>query len=77
MANSGPGKLTITSTTGPGVTVTAAVLLDVASIEFDLMRNVVKVTRTGSGGIQYYDFSAIATGTITITAGLPIFVLST
>lgn len=77
MANAGPGKLTITSTTGPSVTVTAGVFLDVASIEFDFMRNVVKVTRTGSGGIQYYDLSALATGTIAFTAGVPIFVLST
>lgn len=77
MPNSAPGKITITSTTGPGQAVTAQVFSDVNSIDFDFNRNVVKVTRQGAGGILYFDFSAIATGSITITAGVPIFVLST
>ena len=77
MANSGPGKLTITSTTGPALTVTAGVFLDVASIELDFMRQVVGVRRTGAGGTQYYDMSALATGDIDFTNGLPIVTLST
>lgn len=77
MANAAPGKLTITSTTGPGITNTAQVFTDVNDLEFDFLHNVVKVTRSGAGGILYYDLSALATGTISFTAGLPTFVLST
>lgn len=77
MANVGPATVTITETTGPGQSVTALKLTDVADIEVDFNRNFIKITRTGAGGIQYYDYSALATLTWTISAGVTTIVLST
>lgn len=77
MANSGPATVTITETTGPGQAVTALVLTDVVDIEVDFNRNVIKVTRAGAAGIQYYDYSALATLTWTITTGNTVIVAST
>ncbi len=77
MANSAPATVTITETTGPGQAVTALRQTDVTNIEVDFARNVIKLTRSGAGGIQYYDYSALATLTWTITAGNSVLVLST
>ena len=77
MANTAPAKLTITETTGPGLTVTALVLTDVVDFEVDFVKNTIKVTRSGAGGIQYYDYSALATLTWTITTGATAIVAST
>ena len=70
MANVGPGTVTITETTGPGQSVTALKQTDVASFELDFMRNTIKITRTGAGGINYYDLSALATLTLAISGGV-------
>jgi hypothetical protein len=77
MANSAPATVTITETTGPGQSVSALKLTDVNAIEVDFSRNVVKVTRSGAGGIQYYDYSALATFTWSISAGVSTLALST
>ena len=77
MANTHPATVTITGTTGPGLAVTALVLDDVVNFEVDFKANVIKVTRSGSKGISYYDYSANATLTWTITAGATAIVAST
>lgn len=77
MANSAPATVTITSTTGPGSTVTALKQTDVNKIEVDFLSNTIRVMRSGSGGTQYYDYSALATLTWTITAGVTVIVAST
>ena len=69
MANAAPAKITVTGTTGPGQSVTTQVFTDVVDVEVDFNRNVLKVTRSGSGGIIYYDFSALGTVTWTISGG--------
>ena len=69
MANKAPATLTVTSTTGPGQAVTSIAFTDVNNIEFDFLHNIVKVMREGSGGTQIYDYSAITTVTLTISAG--------
>lgn len=76
MANSPPATLTITGTTGPGQSVTTQKFTDVVDVEADFVRNVLKVTRSGAGGIIYYDYSALATITWTITAGVSTLVFS-
>ncbi len=77
MANSAPATVTITETTGPGLTVTALKQTDIVDIEIDFVRNVIKLTRAGAGGIQYYDYSAMATLTCTISAGVTSITCST
>lgn len=76
MANVAPATVTITGSTGPGQAVTTQKFTDVVDIEYDFLRNVVKVTRAGAGGIIYYDYSAIATITHVVAAGLTTIVLS-
>ena len=77
MSNTAPAKVTITGSTGPGVAVTSLIFTDVIGIEVDFLRNWIKITRSGSGGITYYDYSANATLTWTITAGATAIVIST
>lgn len=76
MANASPATITITSTTGPGKAVTALVLTDVVDFEVDFRANTIKVTRSGALGITYYDYSAMATLTWTITSGATAIVVS-
>lgn len=77
MANVSPATVTITSTTGPGVSAVASVFTDVVGFEIDFLKNTIKVTRSGAGGILYFDYSALATLTWTITAGATAIVAST
>lgn len=77
MANVPPATVTITSTIGPGLTSTAQVFSNVTELTFDYVKNTVKIAHKGGLLIAYYDYSAIATGTITITTGLTAVVLST
>lgn len=74
MANSAPAQVTITSTTGPGVAAVATVFTDVTEINFDFRANTIKITR--GAVISYYDYSANATLTWTITAGATVIVIS-
>ena len=76
MANSSPAKTIITSTTGPGQAVTTLTFTDVVDIEVNFLANTIKVTRSGAGGISYYDYSAMATVTWTISAGLSTITIS-
>lgn len=76
MANAAPAKTTVTSTTGPGQTVTAQVFTDVVKFEVDFNANTMRVIRQGSGSTTYYDYSAITTLTWTITAGAAAIVAS-
>lgn len=77
MANVSPATVTITSTTGPGLSVTSQVFTDVVDFEVDFLKNTIKITRSGAGGILYFDYSALATLTWTITAGATAIVAST
>lgn len=70
MANVSPARVTVTSTTGPGQAVTAQVFTDIVDVEVDFLKNTLKLTRAGAGGIIYFDYSAIATVTWTISGGL-------
>lgn len=76
MANVAPATVTVTSTTGPGQSVTAQKFTDVTKFEVDFGANVIKITRQGASGIQYYDYSAMATLTWTISGGLATIVVS-
>jgi hypothetical protein len=75
--NAAPATVTITGTTGPGSAVTALKFIDVNDIEFDFYHNIIKVNRAGSGSTQIYDYSAINTVTLTISAGVTAIVIST
>ena len=75
--NNAPAVVTVTSTTGPGQAVTSVKFTDVVDIEFDFLHNIIKVMRAGSGSTQIYDYSAINTVTMTISAGVTAIVIST
>ena len=77
MANSAPATVTITSTTGPGITSTAKVFTGVVNFEVDFVGNSIKITYANGATIVYYDYSALATLTWTITAGATAIVAST
>lgn len=76
MANVAPATLTITSTTGAGVSAVATVFTAVVDIEFDFIKNTIKVTHANGRTISYYDYSAMATVTWTISAGLTTITIS-
>ena len=76
MANTAPATVTVTSTTGPGQSVTSQKFTDVTKFEVDFGANVIRVTRQGTGGIVIYDYSAMATLTWTITSGTAAIVVS-
>lgn len=76
MANSAPATATFTSTTGPGQAVTALKFTDVLDIEVDFVKNTIKVTRAGSAGVVYFDYSAAATITWTVSGGVTTIVIS-
>jgi hypothetical protein len=70
MANAAPATVTISSTIGPGLTVASLKFTDVTNIEVDFFRNLLKITRQGSGSTQIYDYSALgASITWTVTGG--------
>lgn len=75
MANSSPNTVTITSTTGPGVSAVATAFTDVTELNFDFLANTVKIVHGGI--ITYYDYSAVATLTWTISGGHAAIVIST
>jgi len=77
MANKAPATLTITSTTGPGIAAVATVFNNVVNFEVDFVGNKIKVTHDSGRTITYYDYSALATLTWTITAGATVIVAST
>jgi len=77
MANSAPATVTITGTTGPGQAVTALKFTDVSKFEVDFGSNTLRVTRQGASSTSYYDYSALATLTWTITTGNTVIVAST
>lgn len=58
--------VTITSTTGPGVTDTALVLTDVVDLRFNFAARTVYVKRESGPG-QYFSFNSITTVTFTIS----------
>jgi len=76
MANVAPATLTITGSTGPGQAVTSQKFTDVVDVEANFLANTLKITRAGAGGIIYYDYSALATITWTISGGLSTLVFS-
>ena len=74
--NFSPATVTITSTIGPGQSVTAIKFTDVVDLELDFFHNLIKVMRAGSGSTQIYDYSAMNTMTVTISGGLTTIVIS-
>ncbi len=70
MANTAPATVTITGSTGPGQAVTSLKFTDVNGMEVDFLRNWITFTRAGAQQKQYFDFSALATITWTISGGL-------
>lgn len=76
MANAAPATVTVTSTIGPGSSVSALKFTDVAKFEVDFGANVMRVTRQGSGSTQIYDYSAMATFTWTISNGVSTLTVS-
>ena len=74
--NAPPAKVTITSTTGPGQAVTAQVFTDITDIDIDFGKNTIRLQRSGAGGVVYFDYSAMATLTWTITNGTAAIVIS-
>ena len=76
MANKAPATVVITSTIGPGDSVSALSLTDVNDLEFDFLHNIIKVTLAGSGGTRIFDYSAMATVTVSISNGLSTFTIS-
>ena len=76
MANVSPATVTVTSTTGPGQSVTSQKFTDVVKIEVDFRANTLKLTRDSANGIIYYDYSAMATLSWTITSGQAAIVVS-
>lgn len=76
MANAAPATVTITSTTGPGVTATALSFTQVTDIEVDFNKNTVKITHAGGLVISYFDYSAMGTVTWTISSGLTTIAIS-
>lgn len=76
MANVPPATVVITSTTGPGQAVTAARFTDVTNIEYDFVKNTIKLTRQTPSNILYFDYSAVATVTQVITGGVTTITIS-
>jgi hypothetical protein len=76
MANVSPATVTYTGSTGPGQALTSLKFTDVVDFEVDFLKNVVKITRAGAGGILYYDYSVIATFTWVIASGQATITLS-
>lgn len=79
MANTAPATVTITGSTGPGQSVTSLKFTDVVGMEVDFSRNWITFTRAaGVAGPskQYFDYSALATITWTISSGLSTLVFS-
>lgn len=76
MANQSPATVTITSSTGPGQTVTAQTFTDVVSLTINFGSNTIRVQRAGANGLQYYDYSVIGTVTWTISNGTPTITFS-
>ena len=76
MANVSPATVTITGSTGPGQAVTSLKFTDVVGMEVDFFRNWITFTRAGGQTKQYFDYSALATITWTISGGLSTLVFS-
>lgn len=66
MASPSTANVTVTSTTGPGVTVTALVINGVLQVVFDLVRNMIFITDS-AGRIREFAYDAVATLTWTIS----------
>lgn len=77
MANVPPASLTITSTVGPGLSAVANSFSNVVNLEYDFVKNTVKVTHAGGRLISYYDYSAIVTVTHTISGGATTVTITT
>jgi hypothetical protein len=76
MANAAPAKVVYTGVTGPAQTVTAQTFTDVTNVEYDFVKNTIKVTRAGAGSSLYYDYAATTTVTQVITAGATVITVT-
>jgi hypothetical protein len=70
MANSAPATVTTSLATGPGQALSLVKFTDVNSIEVDFLRNLLKITRSGSGSTLICAYDAAATITWTVAAGV-------
>lgn len=64
-----PMQLTVTSRTGPGSTVTAQVLPNIANLALDFNKKVATVTMQDGTGPREFDINGTTTLTCTIAAG--------
>lgn len=77
MPNVPPVTVTITSTYGPGLTATAQSFTRVTGLAFDYVKNTIKIDHADGRLTAYYDYSAIATVTYTISGGTATITIST
>ena len=70
MANAAPATVTTSLATGPGQALSSVKFTDVNSIEVDFLRNLLKITRSGSGSTLVCAYDAAATITWTVSAGV-------
>lgn len=76
MANKAPVTVIISSTVGPGLTVTTLTMTDVVNLAFDYLANTIRIQRESVKGLQYFDYSAMATLTYTISDGTATITIS-
>lgn len=69
-------QVTVTSKTGPAQTVTALVLSDVVSMNFDLVRDILQVTQVGVANPKEFDISVTTTITDAVSSGNHTWVVS-
>jgi len=71
-----PSQITVTSKTGPGLTVTSQVFNPIQGVNFRLAPKSVLEVVKGSGEIVSFDIAATTTITFTISAGVGTITLS-
>lgn len=62
-----PSTVTFTGPIGIGVSVTSLVFTNVTSVQFEIERNVVRITQSSPNKITYIDYDATTTVTYTIS----------
>jgi len=76
MSNAAPATVTTSYPTGPGQALSSVKFTDVNGIEVDFLRNLLKITRSGSGSTLVCAYDAAATVTWTIANGVSTLVFT-
>jgi hypothetical protein len=71
------GNATVTSTYGPGRSAVATVISDVKSCNFDIERDVLRLTTGTNHVVQDFSYDALATITYTVSGGVATITVST